>query len=316
MQAHTLDSPRAPGTLRALASRLPRPLLLPAIGVLIGFATATVALLHRLPAPVESVPPGYVALVNGRGVLMSDFIQQTADTTEDTFEHATPDQRAKVLHDMVDEELLVQEGLTLDLPETTTEVRAVMVSAVETQVAQPLLAMPVSDEQLKAYYDSHRGEFLTAGSMTVSDIVLHVGGYQNVDQSTAQAETDATEAAYQLRSGAGLRYVMDHFGFVNSGRMSDQDELDFAAKLHLGDRLYAIASTMTDGQVSDPIVLGDGVHLLIMQHRTPETFADFDSVRTKVYSEYRETQRRQADERYLRHLRRVARILLAPGQRE
>lgn len=306
----------APSRLRTLASNLEPRLWLPAAGALIGFVVAAVALLHRLPAPVQTIPPGYVAMVNGEGILMSDYIQQTMDTITDTFENATPAQRAKVLHDMIDEELLVQEGLTLDLPETTTEVRNVMVAAVETQVAQPLLSKPLTDDDLRAYYRAHRSEFLTAGGMNVMDIVLHVGGYQNADQSVAQAETDATEAAYQLRSGADPRYIMDHFGFVDSGRMDGTEQLDFAAKIHLGDKLFAIAQTLQEGQVSDPIVMPDGVHILIMRTRTPESYADFDSSRAKLYTDYRYAQRHQADEKYLRRLRQNAHITILPGLHE
>jgi hypothetical protein len=302
--------------LHALAARLPPRLLLPALGASIGLFVAAVALLHRQPAPVETVPPGYVALVNGRGILMSDFIAQTRDTTGDAFRDSTPEQRAKVLRDMIDEELRVQEALTLDLPETTTEVRTVMVSAVGTQVAQPLQSVPVTDVELKAYYEAHKSEFTTSGWMDVTDIVLHVGGYENADQSIAQAETDATEAAYQLRSGAELGHVMNHFGFVSSGRMNGTQQLDFTAKLYLGDKLYALARTLADGQVSDPVEEPDGVHLLIMEKRTPETVADFDTVRAKVYTAFREEQRLRADTQYLKHLRQDARIVLAPGMHE
>jgi hypothetical protein len=211
---------------------------------------------------------------------------------------------------------MVQEGLTLDLPETTTEVRTAMSAAVGVQVAQPVLSLPLTDAGLKAYYEAHRDRYMTAGAMDVSDIVLHVGGYENADQSVAQAETDATEAAYQLRAGTELRHVMDHFGFVDSGRMDGTEQPEFAAKLHLGDKLYAIASALAEGQVSEPQVEIDGVHLLIMQKRTPQRFADFDAVRTQLYSEVRDAQRREATARYLEHLRRDAHILLAPGQHE
>jgi len=36
--------------------------------------------------------------------------------------------------------------------------------------------------------------------------------------------------------------------------MDHTDQVDFAAKIHLGDSLYKVASTMRDGDVSDPIV--------------------------------------------------------------
>jgi hypothetical protein len=312
--ALSAEAPRR--LLRTWAARAPRRLLLPALGVLAGAAAAAVNLLQQLPAPVATVPPGYVALVNGKGILMSDFISQTQETTGASFEEATPAQRGGVLRDMIDEELMVQEALTLDLPETTTEVRAAMNAAVGVQVAQPLLSTPLTDEDLKAYYEAHRERFMTAGAMNITDLVLHVGGYENADQTVAQAEADAAEAAYQLRSGTDLQHVMDHFGFVDSGRSDGTDQPDFAAKLHLGERLYAVALTLGDGQVADPLVEADGVHVLIMQKRTPQQFADFDAVRTQIYTEIRDAQRRKATQAYLEHLRRDSRILLAPGQHE
>jgi thiamine pyrophosphokinase len=58
------------------------------------------------------------------------------------------------------------------------------------------------------------------------------------------------------------------------------------------------------------------VHLLIMQRRIPERVADFDSVRDKVYSEYKDSERRRAAEENLAILRREAHIVLAPGAGE
>ncbi len=195
---------------------------------------ALLALLRALPPAVDTVPPGYVAMVNGRGVLQSDFLAQVAEYTNGNYEDATPAQRARVLHDMIDEELLVQRAVTLDLPETTIEVRSVLVAGVNMQVAQPLLGKPASDEALRAFYNAHKDDFTTSGTMTVTDLVLHVGGYENANQNSAQAMADAIEAAYQLRSGADPNYVMDHFGLVNSGRMDGTEQLDNGAKQRLG----------------------------------------------------------------------------------
>lgn len=300
--------------LSATASR--RALALSATGALIGLGLAGAALLERTPPAVAGVPPGYVALVNGRGILMSDYIAQMMEAEGVTFEESTPAQRASLLHEMINEELLVQRALVLDLPETTTEVRTVMVAAVNAQVAQPALAAPIDDAQLRGYYDAHRSAFTSGGSMNVTDLVLHVGGYENADQSIAQAETDAAEAAYQLRAGRDRRYVMDHFGFVDSGAGDGTEQPDFVMKTRLGNRLYEVAHAMVDGQVSDPVADTDAVHLLIMDKRVPEHSADFESVRGNVYNEYRDELRRRANEQNVQFLRRDARILLAPGQRE
>ena len=293
----------------------PRSLLLPAAGALAGLLLAGVATVRRPPPPVQSVPPGYAAVVNGKGILLSDYMAQAMEVEGVAFEAATPARRAAILRDMIDEELLVQRGLVLDLPETTTEVRNVMTAAVNTQVAQPVLAEPVSEEQLRAWYTAHQGAYTTDGVMDVADLVLHVGGYENADQTLAQAETDAAEAAYQLRSGADRRQVMNHFGLVDSGKTRG-GEPDFAARIHLGEHLFDVARGLADGQVSDPVIESDGLHLLIMDQRTPARISGFDAARSKVYQDYRDARRQQADADNIALLRRDARILLAPGLSE
>ena len=296
--------------------KLRHPLLPPAAAIIIGLILAGAGLFRAAPLPLGIVPPGYVALVNQKGLLMSDYIAQTQLETSRTFAESTSAERSKVLREMIDEELLVQRAVVLDLPETTNEVRGSLVSAVDAQVAAPILAYVPTDAELRAYYEKYRQNYTGPGSMTVHDLVLHIGGFQNADQSPTQALADGTEAVYQLRSGASLAYVMEHFGFVNSGRMDDTDQLDFAVKLHLGDKLYKVAAQMRDGEVSEPIQDTDGMHILVMvRHEFPKV-VDFGAVRDRVYLDFRAAASSRATQENLNLLRSQAQILLAPGLQE
>src|SRR5580658_292204 len=244
----------------AFLHRPQRALWLPVLAVAVGLWVAGIGLFRPAPRPLMAVPPGYVALVNQKGILFNDFRAQVEVEAAKPFAETTPAERSKVLREMINEELLVQRAVVLDLPETTNEVRTNMAVGVNAQVAAPVLAYEPTDAELRAFYDKTRDRYTQSGSMTAHDLVLRVGGYQNADQTTAQAQADATEAVYQLRSGASLDYVMEHFGFMPSGRTAQGEELDFAAKLHLGDKLYGVASQLHDGEVSDPIVDGNEVH--------------------------------------------------------
>jgi hypothetical protein len=293
-----------------------RTLWLPLGAIIIGLALAGLGLFRAAPVPLAGVPPGYVALVNQKGVLLSDFIAQTQVETTKSFADTTAAERSKVLREMINEELLVQRALVLDLPETTNEVRGSMVSAVNAQVAAPVLAYVPTDAELRAYYEKYRQNYTGPGSMMLHDLVLHVGGFENADQSPAQALADATEAVYQLRAGASLSYVMEHFGFENSGRMDDTEQLDFAAKLHLGEKLYKLAEPLRDGEVSEPIPDADGVHILVMvRHEFPKV-VDFSAVRDRVYLDFRAAASSRATQENLNLLRSQAQILLAPGLSE
>jgi parvulin-like peptidyl-prolyl isomerase len=236
--------------------------------------------------------------------------------TTKRYAETTPAERSRTLREMINEELLVQRAVVLDLPETANEVRANMAVGVNSQVAAPVLAYQPTDAELRAVYEKFRDKYTQPGSMTAHDLVLRVGGYQNADQTTAQAQVDAAEAVYQLRSGASLDYVMEHFGFAPSGRTAQGEELDFAAKLHLGEKLYGVASQMRDGEISDPIVDGNEVHILVMERHQFPKVADFSAVRDKVYTDFRNAAAARATSENLNLLRSQASILLAPGLAE
>jgi hypothetical protein len=308
--------PRTQDKFMAFVYRPQRTLYLPALAVVAGLLMAGVGLFRAAPRALTAVPAGYVALVNQKGILLSDFHAQVEMETGRSFADATPQERSRILREMINEELLVQRAVVLDLPETTNEVRTNMAIGVNTQVAAPLLAYEPTDAELRAFYDKFRQNYTSPGSMTLQDLVLHVGGYQDANQTVAQAQVDATEAVYQLRAGASVDYVMEHFGFTRSGRTADGEELDFAVKLHLGDKLYQVATTLHDGEVSDPVIDSDGVHILIMQRHQFPTVADFPAVRDRVYLDFRTAASNRATEENLSLLRRQASILLAPGLTE
>ncbi|HTV80301.1 MAG TPA: peptidylprolyl isomerase [Steroidobacteraceae bacterium] len=293
-----------------------RSLFLPVSALVVGLVAASIGLFRPAPRVLTAVPPGYAALVNQKGLLISDYRAQVETETGKAFADTSPAERSRILREMINEELLVQRAVVLDLPETTNEVRTNMAIGVNTQVAAPVLAYEPTDAELRAFYDQHRQNYTAPGSMTLQDLVLHIGGYQNADQTVSQAQADATEAVYQLRSGTSVDYVMEHFGFMRSGRAADGEELDFAAKLHLGDKLYQVAMTLHDGEISDPVQDWDGMHILVMQRHEFPKVADFSAVRDRVYLDYRTAAANRATEQNLSQLRRQANILLAPGLSE
>ena len=300
----------------AVLSRRPaRPAALATLAALAGLAAASTGLLHPVQRDQVQVPPGDVALVNQEPVLMSDFISETEQANGVPFAQTTPAERAAVLHRMIDEELMVQRSLALDLPEQDTDVRTALSDGVTALVTAPVLSEHPTDDQLRAFYAAHRANYATQGSMAVTDLVLHVGGFENADQSADQAMADAAQAVYQLRSGEALDGVKQHFAFTDTARVTGE-EPDFAAKLHLGAKLYAVADKLGDGEVSEPVQDADGVHVLIMQHRRAPVFTTYDDVRNNVYTDYVAAQKAQAKADNLTFLRRNAQILLAPGLRE
>lgn len=312
MSPSTKPPGHAPGLMTAILTRPRRPLTLLVVGAGFGLLAVGFALFRPAEDVARTVPPGYVALVNGRGILMSDFMSQTENETSMPFAETTPEQRRTVLHEMIDEELLVQRALALDFPTLDTNVRMALVDGINSQVSAPVLARRPSDAELQQFYNANRRKYMNEGSMQLVDLVLHFGGIEDADQSVEQAEADAAQAVYQLRSGASLDYVTQHFGF-SAGHTDGSEQFDFAANLRLGPKLFAVASELSDGDISDPVTDTDGVHVMIMRHRQAPFDAGFDKVRNNVYSDYTAAAQQRVQEQNVEFLHANADILLAPG---
>jgi parvulin-like peptidyl-prolyl isomerase len=94
--------------------------------------------------------------------------------------------------------------------------------------------------------------------------------------------------------------VIQQFG-LKPGPQRGED-FYFAAKIHLGDPLFAVAESMADGAVSDPVRIADGIHVLRMIKNTPPVARDFAHAREQVLSDYKRdaaAKLRTADEKYL-----------------
>jgi hypothetical protein len=119
--------------------RLVRSILLSGLAALVGLGLAGFALFTAKGTSTLIVPPEDVALVNQQPVSRSDYLQLMQNTLGLKPADATPEQRKKILDDMIREELFVQRGKELDVASTDPDVRVAMVSAVEQSIAADVI---------------------------------------------------------------------------------------------------------------------------------------------------------------------------------
>ena len=273
-----------------------RSLVLCAAGALIGLGIAGLGLFTAQGTRTAVVPAEDVALVNQVPILMSDYIQQIRVLYDVPFGQATPAQRRKVLADMIREELYVQRGVELGMQADTIEVRTALVGAVEAQsAADATMAQPTEDE-LRAWYNQHSDQFASEGSIEVADHVL--------PQGTTPAQAAAAVAA--LKAGNSRAVPL-------SGKMADGREYYFAAKIHLGDALFAAAMTLDAGQVSAPVALPDGVHILVIKANLRPVAQPFDQIRDAVLAAYVDEQAKRLNAANERFLQKRADVQVAKG---
>ncbi len=278
---------RAPTGWRASLARADprRAFILLALGAIIGLAIAGFGLFSAKGTTMRGLPAEDVALVNQQPILTSDFVSQVETVYGVPFAQTTQAQRKKILNDMIREELYVQRGLELGFPSSDPDTRNALVAAVEQQVVADVTTQNPSDADLMSYYQRHRDAYASEGVMTVVDL-----RYPPASLAALQALVAAGRPASQATGGVDTK-------------RTNGEEFYFAAKIHLGDRLFAATRTLADGQSSPPIVMPDGVHVLVMQHNSPPVPLSFADAREQVLTDYKrdaETRLQASTERFLR----------------
>lgn len=294
--AEPAASPAAPARGGWMAVVSPkRSLILMAVGAVLGLAIAGFGLFTARGTTVSGVPPEDVALVNGRHVLMSDFVAQAEAENGMPFGEINMAGRQKTLNSMIREELFVQRALELEFPSTDPDTRQALVAAVEQQVAADVTAQQPTEEELKAYYETNKLKYSSDGTMTLHELVLPGSG--------PDAMAKAAQAAAALKAGTPYQQVMTQFGMKESGRVADGEEFYFAAKIHLGDKLFNLVKAQPKGGVTAPEAEADGVHVILVAENTPPVPLAYADAREKVFFDFKKDEEgklQKQDEQYLR----------------
>ena len=71
---------------------------------------------------------------------------------------------------------------------------------------------------------------------------------------------------------------------------NDGDEFYFAAKIHLGDAVYAQALKLKEGEVSEPLQAADGIHIVkVIKNKVPVPLS-FERARLQVLTDLKNAQ--------------------------
>jgi PPIC-type PPIASE domain/SurA N-terminal domain len=252
-----------------------RSFVLMAAGVLIGLVLAGYSLFTARSASTLIVPAEDVALVNQQPVSRADYLALLQTLYGVDLSHATLEQRHKVLDDMIREELFVQRGKELDVAATDPEVRSALVNAVELEIAENAITSQPSEAALRQFFETHQDRYVSEGVMRVRDLLFPASVHDELPSEPAALKKTLSDAQ-----------MFAHLNGRDSGRTKGE-EFYFAAKIHLGDELFAAARNLGNGEVSKPIQLPDGIHVLDMQQNKRPVAFDFAAARAQVLSDYR-----------------------------
>jgi parvulin-like peptidyl-prolyl isomerase len=302
-----IDEPKSDGAFTdgSSVSTL-RAMLLCAAGALIGLGIAGYGLFTASGTSTRHVPPEVLAMVNQRPILRSDFVAQLESETGKRFADTSRADQLNVLDEMVREELLVQRALELDFAETDQNARNALAAAISEQAIAEVTTSQPSDQQLRDYFQRHPQRWATEGVMSLREFILPSSTGRNTENMAAQAR----RAVDELRAASSVDQVVTTLG-LKEGARQDQ-EYYFTIKFRLGDSLFDAIQGLSEGQISDPVPLKDGIHIVQMIKNARPVPLSFESARSQVSSDYNEAERQRIMNSTMTFLRSRARILIAP----
>ena len=242
--------------------------------------------------PSADLADHVVARVNG-----TDISRRQLDRTADPQATAQA-QRRQALELLIDQELLIQRGVSLGLVDSDRTVRKALAMAMIDRTVAQVLAHEPDEDALRAFYAAHRAVFSLPDRLRVQQITF---------PTAERAQT----AAAALRDGMSFAEASRRFGQPAGAPLPNSLLPAHVLHRYLGPSLTRTALGMTAGQVSAPLVSPLGYHILRVAERQAERVRPYSEVRAQVRAEYRRRERDRALERVLDRLRRRATLVLA-----
>lgn len=292
-----------------------RSFILLAVGAIVGLGIAGYGLFTAKGTTTNTVPPEYVAIVNQRPIYRSDFNLQLKGMYDVEPAQATPEQKQQILSDMINEELLVQRGLETDLAAFDQNVRAAMVSGMETDMYASIQAKQPGEAELKAYYDKHLPDYMTTSNYRLRDLVVDsVAG-----ETPAARDRRIQEARQALQSGQPVDAVLKRFRLRDSGTLMNNGKpdldpiLEVTLESRLKPELLAAVKQLSAGAVSEPLQSAGDTHLVFVLNVHPAVQRSFDEVMEQVQGDFQRAEQQRIWDSTIKYLRSRAVILTAEG---
>jgi len=277
-----------------------------AAGAVAGLATAAASLLSA-PGGGAALPPGTAARVNGTAIQEADLERLLAGLASERRTAVGPEERARVLDRLIEEELLVQHALSLGLARSDRRVRADLVSSLLGALAAANDGWEPDSEAVARFYAENRDYFAGPGRLRVRQVFVAVDG-----AGEEAARQRAERASGRLRAGEALEVVRAELGSAEIAPLPDALLPPAKLREYLGPSALLAALDLAPGQASAPVRSAQGWHVLVPVEREPGGAPPLAEIEAQVRAELR----RREDDRALREqidqLRAEADVEVAP----
>lgn len=221
-----------------------------------------------------------VATVGKGGVTADQFVERAIRSPSAATGELTPEAQQEVLDRLITEEALWQEAVAHGLYRDP-KVRKIMVNLLLRQeIYSNVSASDFSPEQLKAYFDEHKDEFVVPEKVQVKRIFLRTGPERDKDAAMALAVDLRKQIVAQPDRFKELAVENSDGPYKRRG--GDLGYLSSEGKPGIDKAVVDEAFKLEIGQISQPFEAAGGVNLVTVTSKRERVERTFEQMKGSV----------------------------------
>jgi peptidyl-prolyl cis-trans isomerase C len=243
-----------------------------------------------------------LAEVNGMKVGSSDFAQSAARVAPADGKELTLEERKEVLQTLIDDKLLYEEALRQGLDQDPKVQKVMVNTLLREQVYSQVRNSDFSDDELRAYYDEHKEDFVVPEKVQVKRILIRVNDTRTDEEAKALANDVRGQIAPDPKTKfkeAAATYSEDPY----KRRGGDVGFVSAAGKPGLDTAIVTKAFELDNGQLSDVFLTDDGYNIVYIANRRERVERTFQQMKGSVLRKVKNQRLKEMYDEYVEGLK-------------
>lgn len=195
---------------------------------------------------------------------------------------------------------LKQEGLTLEDLRRQIERQMLIGQVQQVEVAGKI---SVTEEEVRRYYEEHKGEFITEPQITLREILVAVPVTEKGVNVAQDDEARAKAEKIRERLIAGEPFARLASELSDSGSKANGGLIGPIARSNLSPELLEAIDPLKPGEITPVLRTARGYQIIRLESRTPQKIRTLDEARAEIADRVAATKQRAQLLEYLKQLR-------------
>lgn len=253
------------------------------------------------PPPAQPAAVGPVVADVGVGYVTADEFSDAASRTPGATADMPLDRRKAVLEELVTEEAMFQEALRVGLVRDP-KVRKVLVNLLlRKEVYANVDNSDFSDDELRAYYDDHKDDFVVPAKVQIRRILVGFGD----ERTREEAQAIIDDALKRIKRDVGLftEIASEISEDAYRRRGGDLGFVPLEGKPGIDPKVAEVAFDLKPGRLSDVFEADGGLNIVMAVTRRDQVERSFSQMRGSVLRKLRNERFQELTEQYVDNLR-------------